>query len=235
MGPTTRKLVIRSLDTANGRVVGCVRERQRAADSVTGEERLHPPLRDHARASESLHSIESHSPKDGTVANLVPKLPAPAEDDLAAGILENIDLDSYRAEKQTAMKIVLDDEDGSLDPVSAAGGGHKGEPDLERLSEILKSFNDHFGNIDWEDAYRIQRRITEEIPRIVAEDEAYRDTQANDDPVNARVEMNRALSKVMLDLIADEPQLFKAFQDNESFKRWLEEAVFKATYQKKTA
>lgn len=45
--------------------------------------------------------------------------------------------------------------------------------------------------------------------------------------------MNRALSKVMLGLIADETQLFKTFQDNESFKRWLEEAVFKATYQKK--
>lgn len=164
--------------------------------------------------------------------NLVPKLPAPAEDDLAAGILENIDLESYRAEKAAAMKIVLDDEDGVVEPVPAAGGGHKAEPELEKLSEILKSFNDHFGNIEWEDADRIQRRITEEIPRIVAEDEAYQNAQANDDPVNARVEMNRALSKVMLGLIADETQLFKAFQDNESFKRWLEEAVFKATYKK---
>ncbi len=49
--------------------------------------------------------------------HLVPKLPAPPkEEDLAAGILENIDLESYRAEKLTAMKIVLDDEDGLLDP-----------------------------------------------------------------------------------------------------------------------
>ncbi|BCN54848.1 type I restriction endonuclease subunit R [Prescottella equi] len=162
--------------------------------------------------------------------NLVPKLPAPKEEDLAAGILENIDLESYRAEKAVAMRIALADEDGSLDPVPAAGGGHKADPELEKLSEIVKSFNDHFGNIDWEDADRIQRRITEEIPRIVAEDEAYRNAQANGDPVNARVEMNRALGKAMLSLIADETQLFKAFQDNDSFKHWLEEAVFKATY-----
>lgn len=165
--------------------------------------------------------------------NLVPKIPAPAEDDLAAGILENIDLESYRAEKQIAMKIVLEDEDGSLEPAPSAGGGHKAEPELEKLSEIVKSFNDHFGSIAWEDKDRIQRRITEEIPRIVAEDEAYRHAQANDDPVNARVEMNRALSNAMFGLISDETQLFKAFQDNDSFKRWLEEAVFKATYQKK--
>lgn len=36
----------------------------------------------------------------------------------------------------------------------------------------------------------------------------------------------------MLRLIADDTQLFKEFQDNSSFKRWLAEAVFNATYRK---
>ena len=164
--------------------------------------------------------------------HLVPKLPAPKEEDLAAGILENIDLESYRAEKLTAMKIVLDDEDGLLDPVPAAGGGMLTTPELERLSEIVKSFNAHFGNIEWNDADRVERFITEEIPRLVAEDEAYQHAQANNDPANARVESDRALGQVMLRLIADDTQLFKEFQDNESFKRWLADAVFNATYRK---
>ena len=164
--------------------------------------------------------------------HLVPKLPAPKEEDLAAGILENIDLESYRAEKLTAMKIVLDDEDGLLDPVPAAGGGMLAIPELERLSEIVKSFNAHFGNIEWNDADRVERFITEEIPRLVAEDEAYQHAQANNDPANARVESDRALGQVMLRLIADDTQLFKEFQDNESFKRWLADAVFNATYRK---
>jgi len=34
---------------------------------------------------------------------LVPKLPAPKEDDLSRGILEAIDMDSYRVEKQAAI------------------------------------------------------------------------------------------------------------------------------------
>lgn len=164
--------------------------------------------------------------------HLVPKLPAPREEDLAAGILENIDLESYRAEKLTAMKIVLDDEDGLLDPVPAAVGGMLAIPELERLSEIVKSFNAHFGNIEWNDADRVERFITEEIPRLVAEDEAYQHAQANNDPANARVESDRALGQVMLRLIADDTQLFKEFQDNESFKRWLADAVFNATYRK---
>lgn len=164
--------------------------------------------------------------------HLVPKLPAPKEEDLAAGILESIDLESYRAEKLNAMKIVLDDEDGTLEPVPAVGGGHRKDPDLERLSAIVRSFNDHFGNIEWNDADRVERFITEEIPRLVSEDEAYQNAQANDDPVNARVESDRALSQVMLRLIADDTQLFKEFQDNSSFKHWLADAVFNATYRK---
>lgn len=164
--------------------------------------------------------------------HLVPKLPAPKEEDLAAGILENIDLESYRAEKLNAMKIVLEDADGTVAPVPTAGGGHLADPELEKLSAIVRSFNDHFGNIEWNDADRVQRFITEEIPRLVSEDEAYKNAQANDDPVNARVESDRALSQVMLRLISDDTQLFKEFQDNSSFKQWLASAVFNATYRK---
>ena len=159
--------------------------------------------------------------------HLLPKLPAPKQEDLSAGILENIDLESYRAEKVAAMRIVLDDRDGLLAPVPAAGGGAHLDPELEKLSEIVKSFNAHFGNIEWNDADRVERFITEEIPRLVSEDEAYRNAQAN-----ARVESDRALSQVMLRLIADDTQLLKEFQDNDSFKRWLADAVFNATYRK---
>ena len=42
---------------------------------------------------------------------LVPKLPAPVEDDLSKGILEAIDMDSYRVEKQAVQDIQLPDED----------------------------------------------------------------------------------------------------------------------------
>jgi type I restriction enzyme R subunit len=71
---------------------------------------------------------------------LTPKLPAPKEDDLARGILEAIDMDSYRVEKKAVMKIALADADAQIEPVPVEGGGHKGEPELDRLSNILKTF-----------------------------------------------------------------------------------------------
>ena len=134
--------------------------------------------------------------------HLIPKLPAPREDDLSAGILETVDMESYRVEKREAMKIALADEEGELEPVPAAGGGHVTDPELDRLSSILQTFNDQFGNIDWTDADRVQRLITEEIPRKVAEDEAYQNAQKNNDPANARVEHDRALGRVMMALFS---------------------------------
>lgn len=163
---------------------------------------------------------------------LVPKLPAPRVDDLAAGILETVDMDSYRVEKRTAMAIALADEDGELEPVPAAGGGMRPDPDLERLSLILASFNDQFGNIEWDDADRVRKRITEEIPARVAEDVAYQNAQKNNDPVNARIELDKALGRVVLSMMRDEAQLFKQFSDNDSFRAWLADAVFRQTYGK---
>ncbi len=78
---------------------------------------------------------------------LVPKLPAPIEEDLSRGILEAIDMDSYRVEKQAAARIQLPDADAQIVPVPTAGGGRKPEPELDRLSNILMAFNDQFGNI----------------------------------------------------------------------------------------
>ena len=85
-------------------------------------------------------------------------------------------------EKRETMRIALVDEEGSLDPVPTAGEGHQPDPELEPLSDILRTFNDQFGNIDWTDADRVQRLITEDIPRRVAADEAYQNAQRNNDP-----------------------------------------------------
>jgi type I restriction enzyme R subunit len=51
---------------------------------------------------------------------LTPKLPAPQEEDLARGILEAIDMDSYRVEKTAAMNIALADTDAEIEPVPTA-------------------------------------------------------------------------------------------------------------------
>jgi type I restriction enzyme, R subunit len=161
---------------------------------------------------------------------LVPKLPAPVEEDLSRGILQTIDMDSYRVEKQSALKVQLTDADAEIDPVPVSGGGHKPEPELDRLSNILKAFNDAFGNIPWQDADKIQAVISEEIPAKVAADEAYQNAMQNSDRQNARIEHDKALQRAMISLIADHTELFKQFSDNDSFRKWLSDMVFGLTY-----
>ena len=80
---------------------------------------------------------------------LVPRLPSPP-DDAPAGILQAIDMDSYRAEKQAAMQLRLPDEDAEIGPTPAAGGGRQPEPELDLLSNIVKAFNERFGNVPWQ-------------------------------------------------------------------------------------
>jgi type I restriction enzyme R subunit len=162
---------------------------------------------------------------------LIPKLPAPKEEDLSKGILETIDMDSYRAEKSAAMKIQLPDEESEIGPVPTSGGGALSEPELDRLSNILKTFNEMFGNIAWADADRIEKLVTEEIPARVAADQAYQNAQAHSDKQNARIEHDRALARVMTTLLKDDTELFKQFSDNVSFRHWLLETVFALTYQ----
>lgn len=163
---------------------------------------------------------------------LVSKLPAPKEEDLSKGILEAIDMDSYRVEKQAAVKIQLPDEDGVIDPVPTTGGGRKPEPELDRLSNILKVFNDQFGNIPWTDADRVHKLITEDIPNRVAADKAYQNAQKNSDKQNARIEHDKALARVMTAVLKDDTELFKQFMDNDGFKRWLTDTVFGLTYER---
>jgi len=162
---------------------------------------------------------------------LTPKLPAPKEDDLAKGILETIDMDSYRVEMREALKIPLPDEDGEVGPVPTSSGGRKPEPELDKLSNIIKTFNDLFGDIEWKDADRIRQVIAKEIPAKVAADKAYQNAMRNSDKAAARLEHDRALQKVVISMLADHTELFKQFSDNSSFKKWLSDTIFGVTYE----
>ncbi|HAZ60761.1 MAG TPA: DEAD/DEAH box helicase [Gammaproteobacteria bacterium] len=166
---------------------------------------------------------------------LVPKLPAPIEEDLAKGILDAIDMDSYRVEKQATARILLVDTDAEIGPVPSMGGGRKPEPELDRLSNILKAFNDQFGNIPWADADRVHKLITEDIPQRVAADTAYRNARENSDKQNARIEHDKALTRVMTAVLNDDTELFKQFMDNESFRKWMTDTVFGITYEERRA
>jgi type I restriction enzyme, R subunit len=158
---------------------------------------------------------------------LVPKLPAPKEEDLAKGILEAIDMDSYRVEKKAKMQMALDDANAEIAPVPTDSHGRKGEPELDRLSNILKTFNENFGTL-FADTDRVAKRIREDIAPKVAADKAFQNARDNT-PHTARMAHDQALGKVMQILLKDDTQVYKQFVENESFRRFVGDMVYELT------
>jgi type I restriction enzyme R subunit len=125
------------------------------------------------------------------------------------------------------MKILLADEDAEIEPIPVGGGGRKPEPELDHLSNIIKSFNEQFVTL-FTDVDRVAKRIQEDIAPKVAADQAYQNAKQNT-PDAARMEHDKALGRVMLTLLKDDTEAYKQFVENESFKRYVSDMVFNLT------
>jgi type I restriction enzyme R subunit len=159
---------------------------------------------------------------------LAPKLPTPKEEDLAVGILEAIDMESYRVEKKVVMKIILEDQNAEIEPVPPPGGAHIPEPDLVRLSNIIKGFNDLYGKL-FEDPDRVAKHILEDVAPRVASDTAYKNARENT-PHTARMAHDQALNKAMQSFLKDDTQIYKLYVENEEFRRMVSEMVYNNTF-----
>jgi type I restriction enzyme R subunit len=142
-------------------------------------------------------------------------------------------MDSYRVEKKEVMKIALADLDGTVEPVPTTGGGAMSEPELDRLSNILKTFNETFGTL-FENVDRVSRRIHEDIIPKVASDKDFQNAMENT-PHTARAAHDKALIKVMHLLLTEDTEVYKQFMENESFKRALGDMVYNITSDRKKA
>ena len=160
---------------------------------------------------------------------LIPKLPAPKEEDLSRGILEAIDMDSYRIEVKAKAQIALQDDDAEIDPIPTGGDMQKPEIEMDPLSGIIQDFNTQFGDIQWKDADRVQQFI-KELPEKIKANAAFRNACQNSDRQNAQVEHDKALGHIMFEAFQDFADLYKQFSDNESFKKWLSKSMFSHTY-----
>ena len=73
---------------------------------------------------------------------LIPKLPAPEEEDLRTVSSKRSTWTAIGSRSEQRMAIALPDEDVEIDPVPTSGGSSQPELALERLSAIVKEFNE---------------------------------------------------------------------------------------------
>ncbi|WP_044285733.1 type I restriction endonuclease subunit R [Mesomycoplasma ovipneumoniae] len=162
---------------------------------------------------------------------LIHRLPTPEGDDLSAGILESVDLESYRLEKKkTIIDIILEDEDGKVEGLGI-GVRKKNEVELDTLENIVSTFNDIFGNIDWQDKDNVARQIRE-LPEMVMKNEKFKNALKNSDIENIKREYDSALKDVFRIIMKDNIELFGQWTNNSNFSEWLKRTIFEEIMKK---
>jgi len=160
---------------------------------------------------------------------LIGKLPTPRTSLNETSFLDAIDMDSFRVEVKASLAMDVSETDAQLAVTEHGLEAAAPERSRDLLSAIVASFNEQFGSIAWRDADKVRQAILVDIPARVASDVAYQNALNQSDPANARIEHNRALGRVITDLLVDQTELFKQFSDNESFRNWMQANVFAVT------
>lgn len=163
---------------------------------------------------------------------LVPKLIIDDDEDLAQGIIETIDMDSYRPSKQSTEKIWLVAEPGFVEPIPVDVGAGKGEPELDSLENILKVFNQRFGDIEWTDKDKVNKFLTEQLPtEMKANVELVTRMKDSPDRQNARGQSDKELEKMMQQYLFTQTEIFKKFSSDKDFQRRYKEFIFDVLWQ----
>ena len=159
---------------------------------------------------------------------LVNKLPAPVEEDLSRGVLDAVDMESYRMERKAAQSISLAEEDAEIDPALPGAGGGAHEPEMDRLSNIINEFNKTWGG-KFSDPGRVSE-VLNRMPEQVLEDQQYQNARKNSGRQNAQVELDSALRRLVTSMVRCQTEIYKAYTEDREFRDWLNGEMFRATY-----
>ena len=135
--------------------------------------------------------------------------------DLAQGILDNIDMDSYRLQLEATTNIAMEQGE-DLKPIPTDMRGGNSNPEIDRLSNILQTFNDRYGT-QFEDADKV-RQMAENIANDVAKNKELISSIQHSDDQNARITSDKVVAEELLKHITTNFDLYKLYSDNKEFK-----------------
>lgn len=160
---------------------------------------------------------------------LLPKLPSLSGDEIPVGLVEAVDLESYRVEAEKSMSLVLEEGDSELPSVGVEAA--RGEPKSEEylLSVIVSEFNRICGNVVWNKSDDVKNPIFL-IPDKVLTDTNLQNALNNSDRDCINIEAERISNDVLEMLIDYSLELYKKFEDDIRFKEWLSNIVLRTAY-----
>jgi type I restriction enzyme R subunit len=152
---------------------------------------------------------------------LVPKLKITDPDqDMLDELLEAVDLSSYGLERTKLNHTIgLDASSSELDPQNPNPRGYRdGEPEKDPLDEIIRSFNERWFQ-GWSATPEEQRvKFINVVNSIRSHPDYTEKYEANADPYNRELALEKILQDVMLKRRKEELELYKLFASDPAFK-----------------
>ena len=161
---------------------------------------------------------------------LVHKLPRLTMEDLTKGLLEAVDFDRYRLEKQEERDIILQNEDAEIPPVPTSAGGSVSEPDMQTLTTIADEFNEVFGNIDWTDEDAVRHQINMLIDNV-SKSETVRNSVINNDEETSTQDTSEEVQRNVNVVTAPFTELMSVYHTNAEFRAKLDRMAYERVRQ----
>ncbi|EAI4357428.1 type I restriction endonuclease subunit R [Campylobacter upsaliensis] len=152
---------------------------------------------------------------------LIAKIVPPRTEDLAKGILNNVDLNSIRIILESKKDISLS-SNGELSPAGADGSSKK-EVELERLSNIVREFNIKFGSVDFGTNEKIAKELMD-LKDDIAKEQTFRDSLG--DEQNARRLFADIFKIQYLQFFKRNKDFFTQLDNKEEFKERVSNVIY---------
>lgn len=152
---------------------------------------------------------------------LIAKIVPPRTEDLAKGILNNVDLNSIRIILESKKDISLS-SNGELSPAGADGSSKK-EVELERLSNIVREFNTKFGSVDFGTNEKIAKELMD-LKDDIAKEQTFRDSLG--DEQNARRLFADIFKNQYLQFFKRNKDFFTQLDNKEEFKERVSNVIY---------
>jgi len=143
--------------------------------------------------------------------------------DLAQGILDNIDMDSYRLQLESTTNVVLEQGE-DLKPIPTEMRGGVNDPEIDRLSSILQTFNERYGT-EFEDTDKV-RKMAVDIAEGVMNNQEMKNSMEYSDEQNAKITNDKVVADEMLKHINSNFNFYKHYSDNKEFKEDVNNMIF---------
>ncbi|EOC6269479.1 type I restriction endonuclease subunit R [Campylobacter upsaliensis] len=152
---------------------------------------------------------------------LITKIAPPRTEDLAKGILNNVDLNSIRIILESKKDISLSNN-GELSPAGADDSSKK-EVELERLSNIVREFNTKFGSVDFGTNEKIAKELMD-LKDDIAKEQTFRDSLG--DEQNARRLFADIFKIQYLQFFKRNKDFFTQLDNKEDFKERVSNVIY---------